>query len=170
MKGIGQRMIDIVTNTGSRSNYEMPKPDFLPVSRLMDLFLESDKLTNVKLTALTLNLSGFRVYDDNIDLKCDNDSIKLLTSVKAYQTPLFSDIITLATIAKKEKAKGLIISNQKLPTEIVEKSLVEGVDLWGFDQLSDIILRLPTLSFLEDHIVKVKEGKELGFKEHMAKS
>jgi hypothetical protein len=92
-----------------------------------------------------------------------NDLIILLTSVKAYQTPLFSDIITLATIAKKENAKGLIISNQKLSTEIMEKSLNEGIDIWGFDQLSNIISRLFTLPFLEDYIVKVKEGKYEGF-------
>jgi hypothetical protein len=74
MKGIDVRMIDIVTNTGSKGNYEMPKPALLSTSQLMDLFLESDKLTNIKLTALILNLSGFQVeliqHDDNIDMKC----------------------------------------------------------------------------------------------------
>jgi hypothetical protein len=157
-------------NEIAKKNYEMPKSELMSIDQVLDLFIQSDKPTIIKLSALILNLLGFSVESNSdsnkihdTQLKCNDGSITLVVGIKAYEMPSSGDVITISALAKKENAKGLIITNQKASADIIEKSVSEDIMIWGFDKIHDILLGLPTLPSSEYYIVLLKEGKFKGF-------
>ena len=145
--------------------YELPKPDVLSIDKVLDLFLNSDKSTCIKLSSLVLNLLGFSVKQNSTDVEllCSNDSVTLFVRVKAYELPAYSDVISVSALLKNEESRGLIITSQKAPQEIMKQCSNAAVDIWGYDQLYDILSGLPTMPSLEQYIVIVREGKFKGF-------
>jgi hypothetical protein len=143
------------------------KPYLLSVDDIMNLLTHSDKSVHKRLVSLILNLLDYKVLNSDpntgVDLRCSKDSINVLVSIKGYQMPAYSDIIIVGSLAKMEKAAGLIVTCQKVPSELKNKSINDGVEIWDFDHLRGLLSGLLSLPSFESYVVIIKEGKFKGY-------